>query len=594
MFPKQKTTESITDNPQSVGAAHLRASKVCPEHATRPAQGSRDGMRAPVGVRTACGPSLVRRPPRRNETRRTRPPLLVRVHGFDAAPLCSWTFAGVSLLIFVLVRAAWMNGRWPRLGRPRLVLFPRGDVRVPSPAPSQPFENEYQAFGGPVPPPKSPPCLSSPGQALIMSFLMPQRIAKCHQRPRRLNSTPPALVGACPPATDSENPPPAESHFACGTVTRRIETDSRCRATTNCRHAALRCPVRRSALPLAQRKKIHPGPAPPSRPPSRPLLARGQPPWKPPSIPQNDSTASPVSSLNGCIPRVVGVRGGFGWEARSHTRQGRLHSHAWGPLQTAQHDCSPATNGELPLSGCGLAGRGSSTAARECARRPRGTRMNAPTELQLRACRVCHCAFCPSSDTDRSLNDAIWQNARGGCARAVDATECALCPSLARSILHTKHPCALANGTLVLTYRIDGDIRRALFPGSIGPRDVTWDLIGSMMQNKTNGDAQRPLLGIGTLMQGGGRRWRDIDLLTLPRSWFPSSRGSQARKATRNLSKSLSHSRPNPPRVYTTSELDRYTQRRRSSIAERGETVNMAGRNPRRYLAPAAATFRVN
>ncbi|KAL3956489.1 hypothetical protein ACCO45_009335 [Purpureocillium lilacinum] len=119
---------------------------------------------------------------------------------------------------------------------------PRGDVRVPSPAPSQPFENEYQAFGGPVPPPKSPPCLSSPGQALIMSFLMPQRIAKCHQRPRRLNSTPPALVGACPPATDSENPPPAESHFACGTVTRRIETDSRCRATTNCRHAALRCP----------------------------------------------------------------------------------------------------------------------------------------------------------------------------------------------------------------------------------------------------------------------------------------------------------------------------------------------------------------
>ncbi|KAL3956490.1 hypothetical protein ACCO45_009336 [Purpureocillium lilacinum] len=220
--------------------------------------------------------------------------------------------------------------------------------------------------------------------------------------------------------------------------------------------------------------------------------------------------------------------------------------------------------------------------------------MNAPTELQLRACRVCHCAFCPSSDTDRSLNDAIWQNARGGCARAVDATECALCPSLARSILHTKHPCALANGTLVLTYRIDGDIRRALFPGSIGPRDVTWDLIGSMMQNKTNGDAQRPLLGIGTLMQGGGRRWRDIDLPTLPRSWFPSSRGSQARKATRNLSKSLSHSRPNPPRVYTTSELDRYTQRRRSSIAERGETVNMAGRNPRRYLAPAAATFRPN
>jgi len=265
-------------------------------------------------------------------------------------------------------------------------------------------------------------------------------------------------------------------------------------------------PVRRSALPLAQRKKIHPGPAPPSRPPSRPLLARclvpssssgvssrsflflrrcssaacasrvplaplitlapecqherhrdgkmkgclragGQPPWKPPSIPQNDSTASPVSSLNGCIPRVVGVRGGFGWEARSHTRQGRLHSHAWGPLQTAQHDCSPATNCELPLSGCGLAGRGSSTAARECARRPRGTRMNAPTELQLRACRVCHCAFCPSSDTDRCLNDAIWQNARGGCARAVDATECALCPSLARSILHTKHPCALANGT---------------------------------------------------------------------------------------------------------------------------------------------------
>jgi len=98
---------------------------------------------------------------------------------------------------------------------------------------------------------QSPPCLSSPGQALIMSFLMPQRSAKCHQRPRRLNSTPPALVGACPPATDSENPPPAESHFACGTVTRRIETDSRCRATTNCRHAALRCP--RPALSLATR-----------------------------------------------------------------------------------------------------------------------------------------------------------------------------------------------------------------------------------------------------------------------------------------------------------------------------------------------------